>query len=96
MAIKGLPREQALDVLHKFATDDKFRSDYVANPAEALKNAGVAHDVVSSFAPEHLNVASLPPKSQFAATHQSLADNTAQQRLAMMVPFLKLSFGEEA
>lgn len=96
MATKGLPREQALNVLNKFATDDKFRSDYVANPVETLKNAGVAHDVVTSFAPEHLNVTSLPPKSHFAATYQSLADNSAQQRLAMMVPFLKLSFGEEA
>ena len=85
-----LSKEQALELLHKLATDDAFRSSYEASPLAALKSAGVPEGVVLALSTQGLEPTRLMGKDQFQNAFQQVQDDLAEVCLCHRPPSVNL------
>lgn len=94
MANAKLSREHAIALLHKLATDQSFRDHFEKDPSAALGQMGVPEDVIANLRPESVRPAKLAPPGEFHRAWRQLADESAEARLSMIVPHLRLDFGD--
>lgn len=94
MANAKLSREHAIALLHKLATDESFRDLFEKDPSTALSQMGVPGEIIANLRPESLTPAKLASPNEFHKAWRQLAEASAEARLSMIVPHLRLDFGD--
>jgi putative modified peptide len=84
-----LPREQALVLLRKLADDDLFRHHFEQDPAQALRDIGVAEKLIAMA--KGLKPMKLAPKSVFLEALLLLIDELLCIYLTMIAPCMQVS-----
>ena len=85
-----LSKEQALELLHKMATDDAFRSSYESSPLAALKSAGIPESVMLALSTQGLGPSKLIGKDQFQSAFEQVQDDLAEVCLCHRPPSVNL------
>lgn len=86
-----LSKDQAIALLQKLSTDDKFRTSYEKSPGDALQAAGIPSEVIKSLPKGNLAPHKLNSKEAFAAALQQVRSDSANVHLCLRVPTVKLS-----
>jgi putative modified peptide len=90
MADTVLAKPHAVALLQKLSTDDKFRSEYAANPLKALKSVGVpANELPKSMKP----LTTLADKLVFAHALAQVEADLAECHSCLRPPTIRMSFG---
>ncbi|MBS0590874.1 MAG: hypothetical protein JSR65_09580 [Proteobacteria bacterium] len=84
-----LPRDLALVLLRKLADDDLYRHQFEIDPAQALRDIGVADDLVAKG--KGLKPMVLGPKSVFLEALLLLIDEQLCVYLSMIAPCMQVS-----
>jgi putative modified peptide len=84
-----LPRDQALVLLRKLADDDLFRHHFESDPAQALRDIGVADKLIAKA--KGLKPMKLADKSVFLQALLLLIDELLCIYLSMIAPCLQVS-----
>lgn len=82
--------EQVRQMVHRFATDDEFRTLFEGNPANALAQLGVPENVIAGLDAKCLKPCKLGSKAAFQAANAELDEATAQQFASFLVPAVSL------
>ena len=85
-----ISKEQALDLLHKLATDDAFRSSYEISPLAALKSVGIPESVVIALSAQDLGATKLIGKDEFQSAFKQVQDDLAEVCLCHRPPSVNL------
>ena len=93
MANPTVSKQQMLKLLDKLSSDDGFRSRFEKDPKSALVEAGIPAAQVATFPADHLAPGALRNKSVYAAEHQRVANDIAEECMCMVVPNLKMGAG---
>ncbi|MEO8804243.1 MAG: NHLP-related RiPP peptide [Rudaea sp.] len=94
MASQKVSKVQMLDLLGRLATDDGYRERFEKNPSAALTEAGIPPEQVKGFPEDHTRPGRLAPKSEFEAAQKRLTSQVDEDCLCMVIPGLRLDFGD--
>ena len=86
MASATISKPQMLHLLSKLSSDDGFRSRFEKDPRAGLIEAGVPASHAATFPAEKLGSGVLADKAVFAAEHQRVAKDLAEECMCMVVP----------
>ena len=90
MADTILPKAQAVALLQKLSTDDKFRASYQANPRDALLGIGISADLL----PKTMSaVTTLASKAAFQHALALVDSNDADCYGCQVPPHVRLHLG---
>ena len=95
MADQKVTRAQMLSLLSKLATDDTYRAQFAANPAQMLEKEGVPAAQVKALVEEYMRPGKLADKNLFHETHQRLNTQQSQDCMCMVVPNFRLDYGNK-
>ena len=87
----AMTTEQVRQMVHRFATDDEFRTLFEGNPAKALAQLGVADDVIAGLDAKCLKPCKLGSKAAFQAANVELDEATAQLFSSFMIPAMSFN-----
>lgn len=94
MAGPNVSKAQMLDLLGRLASNDGFRARFEKNPPAALAEVGIPPGTITGFPEDHTRPGKLAPKSDFEAARKRLADQVGDECLCMIIPALRLDFGD--
>jgi putative modified peptide len=94
MAGQNISKAQMLDLLGRLANDDAFRDRFEKNPPAALTEVGIPPNQIKVFPEDHTRPGKVAPKSDFEAARNRLADQVGDECLCMIIPGLRLDFGD--
>ncbi|GAA0712269.1 NHLP-related RiPP peptide [Dokdonella soli] len=88
-----LPKELAMVLLHKLASDDAYRQNYEVNPAQALAAIGVPADLIGALSPKSLAPTKLADRHILAEALRLIRHDAAETCLCQTPPQIKLTMG---
>ena len=94
MAGQNVSKAQMLDLLGRLANDDAFRNRFEKNPPAALAEVGIPPNQIKGFPEDHTRPGKVAPKSNFEAARNRLANQASDECLCMIIPGLRLDFGD--
>ena len=86
-----LPKAQAVALLQKLSTDDKFRASYLANPRDALLGLGISPDLLPKTMPA---LSTLASKAAFQQALAQVSSGDADCYGCQVPPHVRLHFGK--
>ena len=94
MAGQNVSKVQMLDLLDRLANDDGFRDRFEKKPSAALVEVGIPPDQIKGFPEDHTRPGKLAPKPEFEAARKRLINQAGDECLCMIIPGLRLDFGD--
>jgi putative modified peptide len=94
MAGQNVSKAQMLDLLGRLANDDAFRDRFEKKPSAALVEVGIPPDQIKGFPEDHTRPGKLAPKPEFEAARKCLINQAGDECLCMIIPGLRLDFGD--
>ena len=94
MAGPNVSKAQMLDLLGRLASDDAFRGRFEKNPPASLAEVGIPPDQIKGFPEDHTRPGKIAPKSDFEAARKRLVNQAGEECLCMIIPGLRLDFGD--
>jgi putative modified peptide len=86
MANPTIGKREMLHLLEKLSSDDGFRSRFEKDPKAGLLEAGIGAAQVAAFPADQLTPGKLANKSVFAADHELVVNDLAEECLCMVIP----------
>lgn len=94
MASQKVSKAQMLGLLGRLANDEGYRERFEENPSAALAEIGIPPDQIKGFPEDHTRPGKLALKSDFEAARKHLANQVGAECLCMIIPGLRLDFGD--
>ncbi len=94
MTGQKVTKTQMLDLLGRLANDDGFRDRFEKNPSAALTEAGIPPNQIKGFPEDHTRPGKLAPKVDFENACKRLNNQVGEECLCMIIPGLRLDFGD--